>query len=262
MPKLRRSKAVLPDTLEAWKPSAFIAQNPVFTLDEFRAAYKTMGRDPASAQELVSYYLAQGTLMLVRRGLYSHPTSVDPWRLASRLTPDAVIAYDGALSFHKRIGVGHSIHFASTKRTPQLIFNDIVFDVVRVEELPPHDKVSVNGDVLRVTSLERTLIDCLDRLDLAPSTKELWNAFKSAPRLDSRKLLHHLKKLQRGPLLASRLGLFLEAQPQIDTDLRMKLGELGLQAPAYFDRSKAEKGMRIISRWNLIAPEELHDLSA
>lgn len=260
MTKLRRAKRIDPGVLDAWKPSAFVAQNPVFTLDELRAAYKTMGRDPSSAQEIVSYYLAQGTLMLVRRGLYAHPRAVDPWRLASRLTSDAVIAYDGALSFHKRIGVGHSLHFASTKRTPQLIFNDIVFDVVRVTELPPHEHVNVNGDTIRVTSLERTLIDCLDRLDLAPSTKELWNAFRDAPRLDSRKLLQHLKKMQRGPLLASRLGLFLEAQKQPDTDLRMKLGELGLQAPAYFDRANAEKGMKIISRWNLIAPDELHEL--
>lgn len=262
MAKLRRAQVVAPDSLEAWKPSAFIAQNPVFTLDELRAAYRTMKRDPASAQELVSYYLAQGTLLLARRGLYTHPTFVDPWRLASRLTPDAVIGWDGALSFHKLIGIGHSLHFASTRRTPQLVFNDIVFDVVRVEELPAHDRVDVNGDTLRVTSVERTLIDCLDRLDLAPDLKTLWKCFRNAPKLDSRKLLHHLQKLRRGPLLASRLGLFLEASKHRDDDLRYKLSELGLQAPAYFDRAHREKGMQIISRWNLIAPDVLHDLSA
>lgn len=248
--------------LDAWKPAAFIAQNPVFTLDELRAAYKEMGRDPGSAQELVSYYLAQGTLLLVRRGLYAHPSWVDPWRLASRLTPDAVIAYDGALSFHKLTGVEHSLHFASTRRTPRLVWADIVFNVVRVETLPPFDRVEVNGDSLRVTSVERTLVDCLDRLDLAPDLKTLWRAFRDAPRIDPRKLLHHLKKLNRGPLLASRLGLFLEARKKHDAELDAALKNLALQAPAYFDRAQREKGMQIISRWNLIAPDVLHDLSA
>ncbi|PZR11112.1 MAG: hypothetical protein DI536_18415 [Archangium gephyra] len=262
MAKLRRGEKLEPNTLEAWKPSAFIAQNPVFTLDELRAAYRHMGRDPRSAQEIVSYYLAQGTLLLVRRGLYAHPTWVDPWRLASRLTPDAVIAYDGALSFHKLTGVGHSLHFASTRRTPRLNFNDILFDVVRVETLPPHETVSVNGDPVRVTSLERTLVDSLDRLDLSPDLKTLWNAFRSAPRVDPKKLLQHLKKLNRGPLLASRLGLFMEARKEVDHDLSLALKNLALRAPAYFDRANREKGMEIISRWNLIASDVLHELSA
>ncbi|MGV3623255.1 MAG: type IV toxin-antitoxin system AbiEi family antitoxin domain-containing protein [Archangium sp.] len=258
MAKLRRSKKAEPNTLEAWKPSAFIAQNPVFTLDELRRAYRDMGRDPASAQELVSYYLAQGTLLLVRRGIYAHPTWVDPFRLASRLTSDAVVAYDGALAFHKLTPVGHSVHFASTRRTPRLTWIDISFEVVRLETLPPHETI----DSVRVTPLERTLVDALDRLDLAPDLKTLWSAFGAAPRIDSRRLLHHLDKLDRGPLLASRLGLFLEARNDGDANLTAALKARALKAPAYFDRATREDGMKIISRWNLIAPDVLHDLSA
>lgn len=258
MAKLRRSKKTEPTTLEAWKPSAFIAQNPVFTLDELRRAYRDMGRDPASAQELVSYYLAQGTLLLVRRGIYAHPTWVDPFRLACRLTPDAIVAYDGALAFHKLTPVGHSVHFASTRRTPQLNWVDVIFEVVRLENLPPHETI----DSVRVTPLERTLVDCLDRLDLAPDLKTLWNAFRVAPRIDSRRLLQQLDKLNRGPLLASRLGLFLEARDEPDANLAAALKSRALAAPAYFDRANREKGMEIISRWNLIAPDVLHDLSA
>lgn len=247
--------------MDAWTPAAFIAQHPVFSLDELRAAYRSMGRNPNNARDLVAYHLAQGALLLVRRGLYAHPTWVDPWVLASRLTPDAVIAWDGALSFHKLIGVGHSLHFASTRRSPTLQWNEVIFQVVRLTELPNADFVYSSGQQIRVTSVEKTLVDCLDRLDLAPPLEDLWKAFRNAPHLDSEKLLRHLRNLQRGPLLASRLGLFLEARKRVDYDLRVELAKLGLQAPAYFDRANREKNMRIISRWNLIAGDALLKLA-
>lgn len=247
--------------LTAWTPSAFIAQHPVFSLDELRAAYTSMGRDPKAAQNIVAYHLAAGTLTLIRRGLYAHPTWVDPFVVASHLAPDAVIAYDGALAFHGLMGVGYSVHFISARRTPPLVRHDVVYECVRTPRpLQLAEEGVSSGQRIRVSKLEHALVDVLDRLDIGRDLREVWKAFAQAPKLDSHQLLKHLRYLDGGPLLSARLGLFLEATEAPDRALLEQLRHDGLQAPAYFDR-KTPKGSRIISRWNLICPKVLHELT-
>ena len=261
MAKTRKAKRWDSSYLTAWAPSAFIAQHPVFSLDELRAAYTQMGRDPKAAQNLVAYHLAQRTLWLVRRGLYSHPTWVDPFVLASHLAPDAVIAYDGALAFYGLMPLGHSVHFISARRTPPLVWNEVVFECVRTPRaLSLAEEAVSSGQRIRVSSVEQALVDVLDRLDIGRDLREVWSAFQEAPKLDGRRLVQHLKYLGRGPLLTSRLGLFLEAMKSPDHALLEQLHRDGLQTPAYFDR-QTPKGSQIISRWNLICPRVLHDLS-
>src|SRR5438132_906902 len=75
------------------KALAFFAAQPVFTLDEFAAAYVGGGHSKKSVRPILRYHLWQGRLMSIRRGLYivaGH--DIDPHVVASKLVPDAVIA--------------------------------------------------------------------------------------------------------------------------------------------------------------------------
>lgn len=247
---------------EATTPGAFIAQHTVFTIDQLREAYRKMRRDPKVARDLVAYHLAQGNLLSVRRGVYAAPRGVDPFALAACMAPDAVVAYDGALFFHRRDVFRHSIHYLTAHRPPQLDWNEIVYTPVHAPERLAAggllEGATSSGHPLRVTGFEETLVDCLDRLELGPGVEVLWDVIKSTPFIDVARATRHWDRLGRSPLLASRLGVFLKANGRVE-DRDLVALELGcLKQPGYFDRSDRKKHRQeIISRWNLIAPPEV-----
>src|SRR5260221_12953039 len=99
----------------------FFARHPVFRIEELDdflkkrgASLKNENVDPARRQALLTYHQKQGHIFRLRQGLYASIPSgmevesypIDSFLIASRLTPDAVLAYHTALSY---LGVAHSI---------------------------------------------------------------------------------------------------------------------------------------------------------
>ena len=261
-PQRSRKRSENLPSLELWSPAQFIAKNPVFTLDELRAAYVQMGRNPNVARDALNYHLAQNRIFTVRRGLYAQAGFWDPWALAARSAPDAIIAYDGALSFHGLGPAVFSVHFISSRRI-QFVHGDVVHTSVSPPKGHDHcweDAESRSGQPIRVTTLPQTLVDCLDRLDLSPPVEELWTAFQAVTELDPADLLSALKNREGGQLLASRLGLFLSGNSRTPERLITELQKRSLRAPAYFQRTARTKRDQIVNRWNLIVPEPLFKL--
>ena len=105
-------------------PLEFFARHPVFSLDEFEAAYEKMGRASKSASRILAWHVKEGRLFNVRRGLFVCADAFDPWVLASRLADDVVISHDGALSFHRVTGLGNRISFTTHSRTSRVVFDE------------------------------------------------------------------------------------------------------------------------------------------
>lgn len=123
------------------RPSDFLAQNPVFTSDQFREFQNRRGSGNASTRKtLLAHYERRQRIMRVRRGVYavipagSAPENapVDPYLVASRLAPDAVLAYHTALSFHGRsYSISHRFEFLTATATRPLRFRSWQFRPVR-----------------------------------------------------------------------------------------------------------------------------------
>lgn len=62
---------------------------------------------------------------------------------------------------------------------------------------------------VRITSLERTIIDCIDNIDLAGGIDEILNALEQIKILDENKLLSVLKSYNQ-VLLYQKVGYILE----------------------------------------------------
>ena len=99
---------------------------------------------------------------------------MDPYLLASRLTDDAVIAYHAALQFHgKTYSVWRRFHYLTDKRARLFSFRGMEFVPVQapsaVRSLPQWGggtaEVPHAGGQARVTTMERTLADVLDKPD-------------------------------------------------------------------------------------------------
>src|SRR4051812_17282822 len=93
------------------KPIDYFATHPVFRFEDFASVHRE-GRalKLAASKAVLQQHLRAGHLLHVRRGLYAvvprgvsaQNLQLDLFLLASRLAPDAVIAYHAALELHGR----------------------------------------------------------------------------------------------------------------------------------------------------------------
>jgi predicted transcriptional regulator of viral defense system len=178
---------------------------------------------------------------------------------------DSALAYHTALEAHGYAqSLFEKLFFATWTKTKPLTFRGRRFVPVR----PPTavrkargvdgwlEILERGGLTVRVTTLERTVADVLNRPDLAGGVEEAWRSCSSIPGLDLRELEAYVKALG-SRVLAAKVGLFLERHRDglaVSEALLYRLRSLTPRVPVYMDRGKAG---RVVSRWNLVAPVEL-----
>lgn len=256
----------------------FFEQHPVFTQGEYRQFLLSQGTTNLNTQrELLAYHLKKRHLMRIRRGFFaSIPTAfrdviedfpVDSYLVAGRITQDAIIAYHSAFDLH---GVSYSLHHQYLYLSEQLIrpfkFNEA--DFIRLpfpNSLTEHhatelELISVDrqGLNIKVTSLERTLVDVLDRPNYGGGWEEIWKTANHIPILNLDKVIHYANLLNNATTIA-KLGFFLEHfKQQFGVDERT-LKILEAQKPSgihYLERGKREPG-KCLKRWNLVVPTHI-----
>jgi len=258
------------------KPSAFFDRHPVFRFDEFRTQHQASGtRSPLTTASVLKQHVAAGNLINVRRGIYARvpPSSepatfrVDPYLLASRLAPDSVIAFHGALQL---LGKAHSqsqqIHYLTARRAKPFTFQGTEFTAVlppaSTRELPEFGGGVIErrrqGLMVRVTGYERTFVDVLDAPQYAGGWEEVWRSLESIEFVDLDFVVDYTLRLGSA-LTVARVGFYLEQhQAELIVEDR-HLDALSRHTPAqarYFER-RHRKGGKLLPRWNLIVPEHI-----
>jgi predicted transcriptional regulator of viral defense system len=129
----------------------------------------------------------------VRRGLYavvpvgSQPefSPVDPYLLAAKMTNDAVLAYHTDLEFRgKSYSVYKKLCYVSAHKSLPLKFRDYQIKGVPLpkplrakgKEMFGVTSLKRSGVELRVATIERSLVDVLDRPELTGSWEEIWRS--------------------------------------------------------------------------------------
>jgi len=258
------------------KLNEFLSQHAVFTLDELDSFLSDRGTgNPNTRKSLLTYYRKQGRIIPVRRGLYATVPSggdprsspVDPYLVAAKLTPDAVLAYHCALAFHgKAYSVHMRLHYVSTSKSIPLTFQGHEFIRAPVpsalaakgEEMFGVIRRNRSGVDLRVTSLERTLVDVLDRPDLAGSWEEIWRSLESIEFFDLDQVIAYVLLLENATT-AAKVGFFLEQHKEVlmVEDVHLEpLRRLRPRQPHYFVRAKRDD-CRWDGDWNLMVPVEI-----
>lgn len=233
----------------------------MFRFDEFREVHSASGASPKTTDAVLQYHRAAGRLRNLRRGLYANAAEeVDPFVLASRLSKDAVIAYDGALMFYGLWRFDHSISFLTRTRVSRFVDDDVVYQPVKVPAVLGRDwgghilSVERAGQQLRVTSRERTLVDLLDRLDLGPGVRPLWDCFRAC-RPNWSELISYASRLENR-IVVGRLAVFLQQLGATNRVLN-RLDGLAPRFACYFDKRDERKGGQLFPRWNVIVSKAL-----
>jgi predicted transcriptional regulator of viral defense system len=260
------------------KTEDFLNRRPVFTneeLAEFLASRRTHG--PRTQESLLAYYTKTGRVVRFRRGLYAvvppgataETYSFDPFLLAAKMTKDAVLAYHTALEIH---GKAYSTHqylaYLSNRPLRPLAFRSQLFRGVKFPQtllrkgkenygVVEMDRVGLE---IRVTSLERTLVDVMNRPDLSGTWEEIWRSLESVEFFDLDKVVEYTLLLENATT-AAKVGFFLEQHRETlmvdDTHLK-PLRDLRPRQPHYLERRRRRAG-RLATGWNLVLPKEVFE---
>ena len=257
------------------RPKEFFLEHPVFRHEDFLEQYSGLGgRSPQSAAAALKQHVRSGRLLHLRRGLYAtvapgvapEAMQVDPYLVASHLAKDAVVAYHAALQFHGRAySLWNRFHYFTQGRQSRFLFRGLEFVPVQVPAAlralsgsgPGVMERPHAGGVVRVTTLERTLVDVLDAPERNGGWEEVWRSLEMIEFFDLDAVLEYTRLLGSA-LTAARVGLFLEEHRDrllIEESHLAPLRDLAPSQPRYLD-ARRERG-RLIPGWNLIVPERI-----
>lgn len=257
------------------KSADFFLTHPVFTKDEFVAG---LGKDkPRTRESQLDYFVKRGRLRRVRRGLYatvafspsSPEAAPDPFLIAAKQSQDAVLAYHTALAFQ---GKAHShrnvMTVLTTRRLRPLSFGGFQFRAVpfprslktQESRLFGVREVDRHGLIVRVTSLERTLVDLLDRPDLAGGWEETWRSLESVEYFDLEVVTEYALVLRNSTTIA-KTGFFLEQHRETLMVEEKHLEQLRRHRPRgrHYLSQKGRGDGRLVPGWNLIVPQTILD---
>ena len=255
----------------------FLNNHPVFRYETFKAFMQKQGAiHAASIRQLLSYYHRKGKIARVRRLLYvvtpeAQPHPWDPYLIASQATQEAILAYHTALEIH---GLAYSTFEELTYLTnlpshgfsfknqhyrpicqPKVLIdkNQTLFGIETLQR---------NGMPIRVTSVERSVVDVLDRADLSGGWEEVTRSLDHLVTFDAQKVIDYTLLLNKAGLVA-KVGYFLEQLPKhlaVDTKYIEALLPHIPKQPFYMDTARKKKNNgRYIRKWKLIVPNYVAD---
>jgi predicted transcriptional regulator of viral defense system len=256
--------------------SDFLAQNPVFTSEQFREFQSRHGSGNTSTRKnLLAHYERRHRITRVRRGVYAvipaggtaENAPIDPYLVASRLAPDAVLAYHTALAFYGRAySVSQRFEFLTATATRPLGFRSWQFRPVSFpkalrrtgEEMFGVQEAERAGLPVRVTTLERALVDVLDRPDLGGGWEEIWRSLEAVEFFDLDQVIKYATILGNATT-AAKVGFFLEQHCEslmVEEGHLDRLTALRPKEPHYLERTAKTK-QKLVAKWNLMVPTTL-----
>jgi len=257
----------------------FFALHKVFTFKEFELNLSNGQGSPSKSStlyNLLTYHQKQGHILRIRRGIYysvpkgTDPTHcpVDPFLVASKMAEDAVIAYSSALDLHGKLHTTQNrvIYLTKKRVMASFDFRDIKYQAVAIpsalktanQEIFRVQSMDRLGQQVLVTSLERTLVDVLDRPYLCGSWEEIWLSLEGIEYLDLDQVLKYALLLANSTTIA-KLGFFLETHQEALMVPEHYLEELRKARPTkphYMDHIQNQP-QKMIAKWNLVVPLSL-----
>ena len=167
-----------------------------------------------AAKEILRRYKKLNFISQVRRDLYvvtDLPTKqslASKYEIASYISPSSYLSYHAALEYY---GLAHQVFYEiyiSSKEE----FRNFDYEGISYTFCPSKTGVGVTNpftdSFVKVTDLERTVIDCINRIDLSGGLEELVQCFAIITYVNENKLLHYLQQYNT-KILYQKVGFML-----------------------------------------------------
>ena len=236
----------------------------IFSLEDVMDALSVT---KSSAAKLLQRLRDKGIVQHIRKNLYttidlaSGQPIADKYEVGSSVSSSSYIGWHTALEFH---GLAHqefyNAYVGSESRFNRFTFGGTEFEHC-VAPVAADTQTGVSTPIhsphVRVTDLERTFVDCCDRLDRSGGAGELVHCFESIMMLDEDKLRRYLQ-LYGKAFLYQKTGFMLErtqAQAHISDEL---IDFCRKQAGNSVKRlTNSSDSTHYVSRWKLYVPDDL-----
>lgn len=221
----------------------------------------------------LKHLLGSKQIVKVRKGLYEViPTEqvgkekpmAEKFLLARKVTSPYCLAYHSALEIH---GVANSAIYNIVYITSPNQFRHFKYEGVRYRWIPRKHLTGTEKTIwstaqIIVTDRERTIIDCIDRLDLAGGLEEAFKSLSSMTNVNFDRLYHHAKNEQK-KVLFHKLGFFLSLKQiregwNID-DQKLNKIKQNLSSKIYYFEAYRGEG-KLVKEWNLIVPSDIEEM--
>jgi len=263
------------DALVNTKPSQtlrFLEAREVFTLQEYLSTVDPDVGEQTRYKNLQNA-LRRSQAARVTRGLYASNLGVyrdvvpNVLLVAAKAAPDAVVSHHSAL---EALGVAHSsfrtVYYTTSRRRAAFEFRGYRFLAV-APPTPLRDRKPEESFVQRVragrvlvpaTSPERTLVDCLQRLDRSGGLEELMRSVGGFATLKPEQVAAYVRVL-RSPTLAARAGWLLSMmaeQWQVDEHVLSELRALLGRGTYWLERRRLGERWEFVGAWRLNVPAD------
>jgi len=223
----------------------------------------SLTKDDNAAKELLRRYKQIGLISQIRRNLYSandlanKTTLATKFEIASQITPSAYLSYHAALEYHGLANqVFYELYVSSDER-----FNNFEYEGISYTYCQSGISLGVVNppldSMVKLTKLERTVIDCIDSIGRSGGLEELVMCFSLITYIKEEQLLTYLDAYRK-QFLFQKAGFILSYFQK-----EMKLSD------DFFKecRQKIGKSIRYLTdtgysniyhkEWKLYAPENM-----
>ena len=256
----------------------FLEREPVFTRSDLASYLDGQGvaHPRAAAGRLGERWQQEGRVVMVRPDVYAvvnggrDPARFQPMPdlVATKMAPDAVVSHHSALDYW---GISYSMWFdavySATDPPPSMVYGAMYYRGVRFPERlieSGHQHFGVveetyAGGTVRVTTMERTLVDILANPDLGGSWDEIWQSVARADSIDVETVATYCELVDGGAALRAKVGFFLDQHRDewgIDDRALAPFRPPPRSAPFHLDPAHHPR-CRFVPEWNLMAPIEV-----
>lgn len=238
-----------------------------FTFDDAATVIGDRNTTKTNLQRLVR----RGYIKPIRRGLYQlvspeylgekRQQPFDKFLLGRNLVSPYFFSHHSALEIH---GVANSANFStvyisSPKQFRTIRHRGVEYIWVRKMKLYGTEEVVWSDREVVVSNRERTVIDCLDRIELAGGLEEAFKSVTSFPTVDKGRLLSYLFESGKKSLIR-KLG-FLLSLGEVRTawgidDATLRRLRRRVNDKVYYFAAEKGRG-KLVKEWNLIVPKNL-----
>ena len=213
-----------------------------------------------TAESFLSRSLKKGYIKRVKQNYYVAMDIVNKspiynkYIIATKLNHSNYISYHSALEYRGLNNqVFNEVVYSGNNRVNDFEFEYITYHFVQSKcDL----QIESNYDGVRITSIERTMIDCIDQIGLAGGIEEIYRAFSSIHNINENKLLEILNFYNKR-VLYQRAGYILETFKDSlginDAALDYIQSKIG-SSKCYLNASKKIANTVLDKKWNVCVP--------
>lgn len=189
-----------------------LLQKPVFTSEYVNQYYDNVESTRSALKRLMN----QKMIMKIRNNLYTCVSGetgapvANRFQIACMITDSAYISHHTAIEYYGMSDqVFYDVYVSSKTRFHDFDFDGYTFKYVSSKTQTGVEEVQYSGGI-RVTDLEKTLIDSVKDMDKIAGIEEIIAFIQSIHKLNEQKLRKYLEEYQN-QFLYQKIGYLLEA---------------------------------------------------